>query len=52
MSNKMKITINFEDENGNEETIPITVEAEIPSYEDFKRINNFRESFDYLNVLY
>jgi|Deesub1362A_J573_1020465.scaffolds.fasta_scaffold03130_9 hypothetical protein len=46
MSNKMEITIKFKDENGNEEAVPITVEADIPSYEDFKKINNFREAFD------
>jgi len=46
MGNKMEITIKFKDENGNIETHPVTVECDVPSYEDFKRIGNFREGFD------
>ncbi len=44
MSNKMKINITIVDENGSEAK-PITVDVDIPSYEDFKS-NSFEQAFD------
>lgn len=43
MKNKMKISVSFEDELGNEEIQPVTVEADVPNYKEFE---NFRQGFD------
>lgn len=45
MSNKMEIIIRFKDENGNEETKPVTVEVDVPNHKEFP---TFREGFDNL----
>jgi hypothetical protein len=45
MSNKMKITISFADQDGVEEVEPVEVEVDIPNHKEFV---NFREDFDKL----
>lgn len=37
MSNKMKFSVSIEDEFGNEEIDPITVEVAIPNYKEFNQ---------------
>ncbi|MEW6619241.1 MAG: hypothetical protein AB1422_07890 [bacterium] len=43
MRNKMKILVSIEDEFGNEEIQPVTIEADVPDYKEFE---NFRQGFD------
>jgi|LSQX01.3.fsa_nt_gb soluble cytochrome b562 len=45
MSNKMRITISFSDEDGVEEVEPVTVEVDVQNHRGFRA---FREGFDKL----
>jgi hypothetical protein len=49
MSKKLKITIEFEDENGNLITRPVSVERDIPWLKEFDNLG-FRESFHMLET--
>jgi len=43
---KMKITVEIENEDGSVEIKPITVDAEIPEFEEYTGPDNFREVFN------
>lgn len=45
MSNKMKITISFADQDAVEEVAPVTAEVDVPNHKEFP---TFREGFDKL----
>lgn len=43
---KMEITVKIKNDNGTETIKPITIDTNIPEFDDFKGPDNFREVFD------
>jgi hypothetical protein len=43
---KMKITVEIENEDGTKTIKPITIDTDIPEFDEFKGPDNFREVFD------
>lgn len=43
---KMKITVEIENDDGTKTIRPITIDTDIPEFEEFKGPDNFREVFD------
>lgn len=43
---KMKIIVKFENEDGTETVKPITIDTDVPEFDEFKGPDNFREVFD------
>jgi len=45
---KMKINVEFTDDDGNVIVRPVTVDTEVPDFDDFTGPDKFREDFDVL----
>jgi hypothetical protein len=43
---KMKITVEIENDKGGKTIKPITIDTNVPDFDDFKGPENFREIFD------
>ena len=43
---KMEITVKIKNDDGTETIKPITIDTEIPEFDEFKGPDNFREVFD------